>query len=60
MEKRVLLAIFLAFLVLYAWQAVFVKPIPKGTPGSATPASTSTASAGENAAPAPVPSVVPV
>ena len=35
MEKRVLLAIFLAFLVLYVWQAVFVKPIPKGTPGSA-------------------------
>ena len=29
MERRVLLAIFLAFLVLYVWQAVFVKPVPK-------------------------------
>src|SRR5690242_17701340 len=36
MERRVLLAIFLAFLVLYAWQALFVKPVPKpGQPGSA-------------------------
>ena len=29
MERRVLLAIFLAFAVLYVWQAVFVKPQPK-------------------------------
>jgi YidC/Oxa1 family membrane protein insertase len=29
MERRVLLAIFLAFLVLYTWQALFVKPVPK-------------------------------
>ena len=29
MERRVLLAIFLAFLVLYVWQALFVKPVPK-------------------------------
>src|SRR5262245_23926119 len=28
-ERRVLLAIFLAFIVLYAWQALFVKPAPK-------------------------------
>jgi YidC/Oxa1 family membrane protein insertase len=35
MERRVLLAIFLAFLVLYTWQAVFVKPVPKPVPGSA-------------------------
>ena len=33
MERRVLLAIFLAFLVLYTWQALFVKPAPK--PGAA-------------------------
>ena len=59
MEKRVLLAIFLAFLVLYAWQAVFVKPVPKGRPGSATPAATTAASVGENAAQAPAPPVVP-
>src|SRR6266850_2178385 len=38
MERRVLLAIFLAFLVLYAWQALFVKPVAK-------PASTSNATA---------------
>src|SRR4051812_11071117 len=50
MERRVLLAIFLAFLVLYAWQALFFKPGPKPAPvaGSApststTPATTSTA-----------------
>jgi YidC/Oxa1 family membrane protein insertase len=35
MEKRVLLAIFLAFLVLYVWQAVFVKPVPKPAAGQA-------------------------
>ena len=40
MERRVLLAIFLAFLVLYAWQALFVKPVPK--PAGANAASTST------------------
>src|SRR5215212_6569780 len=36
MERRVLLAIFLAFIVLYTWQALFVKPVPKPVPGSAT------------------------
>src|SRR5262249_54121468 len=29
MERRVLLAIFLCFLVLYVWNALFVKPLPK-------------------------------
>jgi YidC/Oxa1 family membrane protein insertase len=38
MERRVLLAIFLAFLVLYVWQALFVKPVPK--PGAAASPST--------------------
>src|SRR5262249_2538498 len=33
MERRVLLAIFLAFLVLYVWQALFVKPVPKPPAG---------------------------
>src|SRR5216683_3343190 len=35
MEKRVLLAIFLSFLVLYLYQALVVKPVPKtaGAPG---------------------------
>src|SRR5450759_1769393 len=40
MERRVLLAIFLAFLVLYTWQAVFVKPVPKPAPGSVTTSAT--------------------
>jgi YidC/Oxa1 family membrane protein insertase len=35
MERRVLLSIFLAFLVLYVWQALFVKPVPKPTGASA-------------------------
>ena len=38
MERRVLLAIFLAFLVLYAWQALFVKPVPKPATGQAAKA----------------------
>src|SRR6266508_3076622 len=42
MERRVLLAIFLAFIVLYAWQALFVKPVPK-------PAATSTSSSASSA-----------
>src|SRR6185295_1188755 len=29
MERRVLLAIFLSFIVLYAYQALVVKPVPK-------------------------------
>jgi YidC/Oxa1 family membrane protein insertase len=37
MERRVLLAIFLAFLVLYAWQALFVKPAPKPPVGANAP-----------------------
>ena len=44
MERRVLLAIFLAFIVLYTWQALFVKPVPKPGAGSAT--TTSATSAG--------------
>ena len=36
MERRVLLAIFLAFLVLYTWQALFVKPVPKPATDAAT------------------------
>jgi YidC/Oxa1 family membrane protein insertase len=48
MERRVLLAIFLAFLGLYAWQALFVKPVPK--PGTAGLPQTSTAARGANQA----------
>ena len=36
MERRVLVAIFLSFIVLYAYQAFFVKPAPKPQPGAAT------------------------
>jgi YidC/Oxa1 family membrane protein insertase len=42
MERRVLLAIFLAFLVLYVWQALFVKPAPKPAPGANAPVATVT------------------
>src|SRR3954447_18717390 len=45
MERRVLLAIFLAFLVLYAWQAIFVKPVPKPVVGT-VPATADTSIAG--------------
>ena len=64
MERRVLLAIFLAFIVLYTWQAIFVKPVPKPVIGATPP--TSPASATESApapsspdAPAPAAPVAP-
>ena len=49
MERRVLLAIFLAFLVLYVWQAMFVKPVPQPT----TPSTAATAPQGTETAPTP-------
>jgi YidC/Oxa1 family membrane protein insertase len=54
MERRVLLAIFLCFLVIYVWQALFVRPQPK--PGSTTPfnaAQPATSPAGVGSAPPP-------
>jgi YidC/Oxa1 family membrane protein insertase len=45
MERRVLLAIFLAFIVLYTWQALFVKPVPKTAAGSTTTTSVSSPTA---------------
>src|SRR3954470_19174838 len=59
MERRVLLAIFLAFIVLYAWQAL-VKPVPKGLPAADAPSSSpalagSAAPAGGTASPAATP-----
>jgi YidC/Oxa1 family membrane protein insertase len=39
MERRVLLAIILSFVVLYAWQALYVKPVPK--PAAGQPAGSS-------------------
>jgi YidC/Oxa1 family membrane protein insertase len=56
MERRVLLAIFLAFIVLYTWQALFVKPVPKPAPDAATASSAATATPPTTATPA---SVVP-
>src|SRR5689334_6511690 len=51
MERRVLVAIFLSFIVLYAYQAFVVKPAPKPAPGSATTAAKGTqpAAAGPSA-----------
>jgi YidC/Oxa1 family membrane protein insertase len=53
MERRVLLAIFLCFLVLYAWQALFVKPVAKPPAGAATVANSSPVDAGRDATAAP-------
>jgi YidC/Oxa1 family membrane protein insertase len=53
MERRVLLSIFLAFLVLYVWQALFVKPMPKPAGASAAPGG-APAAASAPSAPAPV------
>jgi YidC/Oxa1 family membrane protein insertase len=56
MERRVLLAIFLAFLVLYVWQAVFVKPVPKSLPeGNAATDAATVAGAGAARGGAPQP-----
>jgi len=50
-ERRVLLAIFLAFLVLYVWQALFVKPAPKpGAAGTATTTSVPATAGGRSSA----------
>src|SRR5438270_12671103 len=59
MERRVLLAIFLAFLVLYAWQALFVKPVPKPT-GANTGGPSSTVARPGDAGVAPTSSASPV
>jgi YidC/Oxa1 family membrane protein insertase len=61
MERRVLLAIFLAFLVLYVWQALFVKPVPKTAgirPAASAEASQSTGAPAQTAA-APAASAAP-
>src|SRR4029077_20147261 len=67
MERRVLLAIFLSFLVLYAYQALVVKPVPPKPTAVASssteqPAPSATAEApatGAHATPPPNPSPVP-
>jgi YidC/Oxa1 family membrane protein insertase len=53
MERRVLFAIFLCFLVLYLWQALFVKPLPKS---ATVPVTTAGAQAENPAGATPPPS----
>jgi YidC/Oxa1 family membrane protein insertase len=60
MERRVLLAIFLCFLVLYLWNTLVVRPAPQPTPGRrGAPAAPSPAPAGEPAATASEPGALP-
>jgi YidC/Oxa1 family membrane protein insertase len=54
MERRVLIAILLSFVVLYAYQALVVKPAPK------SPAATSSPAAGRSSSPTPTASTAPV
>src|SRR4051794_4607006 len=49
MERRVLIAIFLSFIVLYLYQAMVVKPVPKPVEGS-LPTSSAPAVAGATGA----------
>ena len=65
MERRVLLAIFLAFLVLYAYQAFLVPPVPPQqqvvpSGGGTTAPATNTAPATSETSPAPPPAAAPV
>ena len=53
MERRVLFAIFLCFLVLYFWQALVVKPVPKPAAGTARTTTAGGAQGAGAAAPSP-------
>src|SRR5262245_45615955 len=55
MERRVLLAIFLSFLVLYAYQALVVKPVPKPVLAPAQQAETENPTAAPSASASPTP-----
>ena len=50
MERRVLVAIFLSFLVLYLYQALVVKPLPKPAGAAGTATGTNVPAPGERAA----------
>jgi len=54
MERRVLIAILLSFVVLYAYQALVVKPAPKPPAGTSSPA------ASQSPSPTATPSTAPV
>src|SRR5262245_9401932 len=53
MERRVLLAIFLTFIVLYTWQALFVKPVPKTVPNAPGASSSAPETSGASTTPGP-------
>ena len=55
MERRVLLAIFLSFLVLYVYQALVVKPVPKPANGTANSESLPAAAEAEKPSASPTP-----
>jgi YidC/Oxa1 family membrane protein insertase len=65
MEKRVLLAVVLSFVVLYGYQALFPPPKPAGTPGAGpsvpatTAPATTQATGGQTSPPPTPPSAVP-
>src|SRR2546425_10011154 len=50
MERRVLVAIFLSFLVLVLYQSLVVKPVPKPSGAAGTAAGTNAPASGERAA----------
>src|SRR6266581_1424133 len=58
MERRVLLAIFLSFLVLSVYQALVVKPVPKRPPSAPANTATQPVSAAAPAPPVPAPESV--
>ena len=53
MDRRVLLAIFLCFFVLYFWNVLVIKPAPKSVPGGSTPTAPSAASGVREPSPSP-------
>jgi YidC/Oxa1 family membrane protein insertase len=57
MERRVLLAIFLSFLVLYVYQALVVKPVPKPANGTANSEALPTAAEAEKPLASPTPAM---
>src|SRR5262249_46361432 len=59
MERRVLLAIFLSFVVLYAYQALFVKSAPKTAASNSTSSSATTPSPAAGSAAATAPAAPP-
>ena len=60
MERRVLLAVFLSFLVLYVYQAIFVPPPPDAPPGAPTAEPSRAAEQAAAAADAPAAALQPL